>query len=244
MRKDRVLAIGDIHGGLKAVKQVLQRAGVTQNDLLIFLGDYVDGWSDAVRTIDFLTEMKDTHKVILLRGNHDDLCYEWLTGSQDNPLWLQHGGKATMAAYAETSETIKDRHRRFYRELEDYYLDSDNRLFLHAGFTNLNGVENEYFSSTFYWDRTLWELALSIHPELKETDAFYPKRLQKYNEIFIGHTPVTRIGEIKPFRAANVWNLDTGAAFKGPLSLIDVETKQVWQSDPVHLLYPGESGRN
>jgi hypothetical protein len=43
---------------------------------------------------------------------------------------------------------------------------------------------------------------------------------------------------------ANVWNIDTGAAFKGPLSIIDADTKEVWQSEPVYKLYPSEMGRN
>ena len=38
----RTLVIGDIHGGLKALEQVLERANVTPEDKLIFLGDYVD----------------------------------------------------------------------------------------------------------------------------------------------------------------------------------------------------------
>lgn len=38
----RTLVIGDIHGGLKALIQVLERVEVKQNDRLIFLGDYVE----------------------------------------------------------------------------------------------------------------------------------------------------------------------------------------------------------
>ena len=38
------------------------------------------------------------------------------------------------------SENTKEAHRNFLFALEDYYLDDDNRLFLHAGFTNLRGV--------------------------------------------------------------------------------------------------------
>jgi serine/threonine protein phosphatase 1 len=40
----RTLVIGDIHGGLRALHQI-KRAKVTKEDTLIFLGDYVDGWS-------------------------------------------------------------------------------------------------------------------------------------------------------------------------------------------------------
>ena len=39
-------------------------------------------------------------------------------------------------------------------------------------------------------------------------------------------------------------NVDTGAAFKGPLTAVNIETKEVFQSEPVWTLYPDENGRN
>jgi len=151
---------------------------------------------------------------------------------------------ASKTSYEAMDDGMQRVHLDFFNNLDNYYLDDKNRLFVHAGFTNLKGVKFEYFPKIFYWDRTLWELALSLDPGLTKTDLFYPERLANYQEIFIGHTPVTRIGKTIPQRAANVWNMDTGAAFKGPLSIMDVNSKQVWQSDPVHLFYPDESGRN
>lgn len=53
----RTLAIGDIHGGFKALKQVFEKTKVTENDRLIFLGDYVDGWSESSQIIQFLIEL-------------------------------------------------------------------------------------------------------------------------------------------------------------------------------------------
>ncbi|WP_149273315.1 metallophosphoesterase family protein [Pareuzebyella sediminis] len=244
MNFKRILVIGDIHSGLKALEQVLERAKVGHEDLLIFLGDYVDGWSQAVETVDFLIQLKTTHNCIFIRGNHDELCLSWLRDAKDNPLWLQHGGGATLSSYAGATETTKTKHIAFYQGLQNYYLDENNRLFLHAGFTNLKGVDYEYFDQTFYWDRTLWELAKSLDPTLKRADARYPKRLTHYKEIFIGHTPISKTGVVKPQNAANVWNIDTGAAFRGKLSMVDVDTKYVWQSDPVESLYPNETGRN
>jgi serine/threonine protein phosphatase 1 len=44
--------------------------------------------------------------------------------------------------------------------------------------------------------------------------------------------------------AANVWNLDTAAAYKGSLTAMCVETKEIWQSDPVYTFYTEENGRN
>ncbi|MBM1104944.1 serine/threonine protein phosphatase [Aurantibacter crassamenti] len=240
----RTLVIGDIHSGLRGLIQVFERAKVTRDDRLVFLGDYVDGWSEAVETVDFLSELDETHQCIFLRGNHDELCLEWLSNDEVNDVWLQHGGQATLDSYRNADESASDLHMMFYEGLRNYFIDENNRLYLHAGFTNLKGVEHEYFAKTFYWDRTLWEMAVSLDKDLTLDSPSYPKRLVHYLEIYIGHTPVTRMGETTPQKAANVWNIDTGAAFKGPLSIIDVDTKEVWQSDPVYLLYPEEKGRN
>ncbi|WP_062057322.1 metallophosphoesterase family protein [Aquimarina longa] len=240
----RTLVIGDIHGALLALKQILKKANVTPDDTLIFLGDYVDGWSDSAAVISFLIALKTTNNCIFIRGNHDELCYIWLTEKTHSPDWIKHGGQATIDSYAQLSKEEINTHLQFYKNLINYHIDDYNRLFLHAGFTNLHGPHQEYFSKTFYWDRTLWETALAIDPKLKKTDINYPKRLVLFDEIYIGHTPVTRINETTPVQSTCVWNIDTGAAFKGPLTILDIDTKEWWQSDPAYQLYPNEIGRN
>ncbi|KQC30779.1 metallophosphoesterase [Flagellimonas eckloniae] len=240
----RTLVIGDVHSGLKALEQLLIRAEVNQDDDLIFLGDYVDSWSTAVETVDFLIALKQQYKCTFIRGNHDELCKEWLLTKKENPQWLAHGGTATRDSYLSANRENWEHHLDFYANLENYHLDKKNRLYLHAGYTNLKGVEHEYFDQLFYWDRTLWELAKAIDPNLTITDTSFPKRLTHYREVFIGHTPLSKTSVVPPEKGANVWNVDTGAAFKGALTIMDVETKEFWQSDPVHLLYPGEKGRN
>ncbi|MES2545256.1 MAG: metallophosphoesterase family protein [Bacteroidota bacterium] len=240
----RTLVIGDIHGGLRALIQVMERAKVTRNDTLIFLGDYVDGWSESPQVLDYLIQLKNTNFCIFLRGNHDELLLHWLQKNHDNPTWYNHGGESTVMAYSKVSEEIQNQHIEFLLTLENYFLDSENRLFVHAGFTNMNGVTHEHFPRMFYWERTLWETALALDPEMKPDHLFYPKRFTLYKEIFIGHTPVSRIKETVPVQKANVWNIDTGAAFKGSLTAMDVNTKEFWQSNPLNELYPDEKGRN
>ncbi|OYU82338.1 MAG: serine/threonine protein phosphatase [Flavobacterium sp. BFFFF1] len=240
----RTLVIGDIHGGLRAVEQAFERAGVTVRDQLIFLGDYVDGWSESPQVLDLLLSLQQTHRCIFIRGNHDALLLEWLKGNNDNLLWYKHGGEATVKAYRNVSDQVKLEHIGLLEKLENYYLDARNRLFVHAGFTNLNGVAYEYFPKMFFWERTLWETALALDPKMSRSDPAFPKRFTLYKEIYIGHTPVTRIGQTVPANRDCVWNVDTGAAFKGPLTVMDVDTKAYWQSDPLPELYLGEKGRN
>lgn len=244
---NRTLVIGDIHGGLHALHQILERANVTKNDTLIFLGDYVDGWSQSPQVIDFLIELNQHQNCIFIRGNHDELLLDWLISNDENideGMWFKHGGEATVLAYAKISENKKKIHIGFLKALQDYYLDEQHRLFIHAGFTNMNGVKYEYFPKLFYWDRTLWETALALDETLEKSSIYYPRRFTLYKEVYIGHTPVTRIGKTIPIQKANVWNIDTGAAFKGPLTIIDVNTKEFWQSEPLPNLYPTEKGRN
>lgn len=240
----RTLVIGDIHGGLKALLQLLERAKIKPEDELIFLGDYVDGWSDSANVVSYLIELSKQNTCIFIRGNHDDLVHRWLKTGELNDKWLQHGGQSSMDAYRRFSDKEKKQHIEFFDQMIYYYIDRKNRLFVHAGFTNLKGPEEEYNPIPFYWDRTLWELALAIDPKLKPEDPNYPNRLKIFNKIFIGHTPVTRLGKTEPLNLANLWNIDTGAAFKGRISLMDVDTEKFVQSDPVWQLYPGENGRN
>ena len=181
---------------------------------------------------------------VFLRGNHDDLFLNYLKTKQFNEEWLKHGGQSTIDAYQNVSIESLNKHIDFLENLKDYHIDQENRLFVHAGFTNVKGVAFEYFKKLFFWDRSLWELALAVDKNMTINHLYYPERLKLYKEIYIGHTPTTRINETKPIQFANVINVDTGAAFKGPLSMIDVKSKQVWQSKPAFEWYPNENGRN
>ena len=139
----RTLVIGDIHGGLKALIQVLQKAIIQPDDVLIFLGDYVDGWSDSPGVLDFLITLSEQQNCIFIKGNHDELLLDWLENRHENlneKVWFKHGGKATVDAYSTISDNTKQQHIAFLKSLQNYYLDAENRLFIHAGFTNMNGV--------------------------------------------------------------------------------------------------------
>jgi serine/threonine protein phosphatase 1 len=240
----RTLAIGDIHGGLKALQQLLQTAVVTQDDTLIFLGDYVDGWSESAGVMDYIIDLNNTNKCLFIKGNHDVWCEEWLRTGEADRKWLLHGGQATVDSYAHIDNDKKLQHLNFLEQMPFYIIDDNNRLFIHAGFTSMHGPQNEFYNSNFSWDRTLWEMALTMDKRIKKDSVLFPKRLKLFKEIYIGHTPTLSYNIDIPMQGCNVWNLDTGAAFTGRLSMMDIDTKTFWQSKPVIKLYPGEKGRN
>lgn len=49
----KTFIIGDIHGGNKALEQVLERSGFNrEKDTLISLGDIADGWSETSECVE------------------------------------------------------------------------------------------------------------------------------------------------------------------------------------------------
>lgn len=238
----RTLVIGDIHGGYRALLQVIERAKVTTNDTLIFLGDYVDGWSQSAQTIDFLIDLEQKNECIFIRGNHDVWCYNYLKLNESPDVWLSNGGKSTVESYSSFFNT--NNHIDFFERMKDYYIDESNNLFIHAGFSSMHGPSKEHYSTNFSWDRTLWETAVAMDKHLKKNSELYPKRLLLFNEIYIGHTPTLNYKVELPMHKANIWNIDTGAAFTGKLSILDINSKEFWQSDSLQELYPNEKGRN
>lgn len=240
---NNIFAIGDIHGGLRALQQVVERAPVQENDMLVFMGDYVDGWSQSYQVIEYLIELNQKQNCIFLKGNHDAWAESWLATGAINSTWVEHGGKETIDSYAGITGEKREQHLQFYKSLQLYFIDAFGRCYVHGGYTSKRGPAFETIPEVLMLDRTLWEAALAAK-EMQTTSLFYPRRLNSFKEIFIGHTPTLYLGTDKPVCASSVYNIDTGAAFHGKLTIMNVATKEYWQSDIVRTLYPGEAGRN
>lgn len=240
----KTIVFGDIHGGLKGLIQLVEKINPKQEDKLIFLGDYVDGWSESAQVIDFLINLNQKFTCDFVLGNHDVWCKSFLEKDEKPEIWIKQGGKETVESYTGFSDEKKKIHLAFFNEMKNYIIDAENRLFIHAGFTSMHGPKKEKYNTNYNWDRTLWETAIALDKNLATDSLFYPKRLKLFKEIFIGHTPTTDYKIALPYNAANLWNVDTGAGFTGKLSALDIETKEVWQSENLNKLYPLEKGRN
>ena len=93
----RYLAVGDIHGNYKALVQVLERSGYDKNkDVLIGIGDYVDGHPESYEVVNLLMNLP---KFIGIRGNHDLWFEKYLATSVAEDLWVRQGGEATLKSY-------------------------------------------------------------------------------------------------------------------------------------------------
>ncbi|MFB6456362.1 metallophosphoesterase family protein [Chitinophaga sp. Hz27] len=240
----RTIALGDIHGGLKALQQLVDGLKITSSDRIVFLGDYVDGWSQSAQVIDFLMRLEQSANCIFIKGNHDVLCESWLNGRLLKEEWLYGHGASTVKSYAGYSEARRMVHLDFFRRMQYFYVDDQQRLFVHGGFTAADGPAYEPTPDLLTKDRTLLELAITMNKRIAEHPELMPKKLAQFKEIFIGHTPTLNYNSFVPIHACNVWDVDTGAGFYGRLTALDIDAKKIYQSEPLPELYPDEPGRN
>lgn len=65
----RLLYISDIHGQYSALAALLEKIKPASEDVLIFLGDYVDRGPDSRRVIDLLLQLKKKSRYSHLFSN-------------------------------------------------------------------------------------------------------------------------------------------------------------------------------
>lgn len=221
--------IGDIHGANKALLQCLERSKFDyDNDTLICLGDVVDGWPETPQAIDTLLKIKN---LVYIMGNHDAWADKWHRFGWQEIIWTEQGGRATINAYIQNPE-LMIKQREFFLEKPYYYVDKQNRLFVHGGIFKDVSVEN-HIVGDLMWDRTLADKALQ--------KTF--KGDERFKHVYIGHTSIWSVSRA-PITQGNVTLMDTGGGYEGKLSIMDIDTGEFWQSDKVSELYKGERGRN
>ncbi len=130
----RTLAIGDIHGTSAALDSLLAAVRPTPDDLLVFLGDYVDRGPDTRGVLDRLISLDGSHRCVFLRGNHELMMTRSRHDRGELRMWLAVGGKQALASYgpAATLANVPAEHWDFLdRRLVDYH-ETDTHLFVHA----------------------------------------------------------------------------------------------------------------
>ena len=214
----RIIGIGDTHGCIDLLKELVvdQIQFNPQHDLLVVLGDYIDRGKDSMKVCLFLMELKETYpdNIVLLTGNHEDICHAYLTQKENDSfysrfygnLWMENGGQSTIKSFG----GLKPARKILIPFIEslDVYLETDSHIFVHGGIPRGKDLK------TATKQELLWNRSLSY--EGRKT-------------LIIGHTPqaeVTKIG--------NVICIDTGGYSTGVLSGFDVLNNRIYQTLNMH----------
>lgn len=251
----KTFVVGDIHGAHIPLRQCLERSGFDRaKDTLITLGDIVDGWPYVYECVEELLTIKNRIDII---GNHDAWFNCFIHSGFHPDSWRQGGAGTTVSYLRNTGllseygedrwlkpDDIPEHHKAFFRKQLPFYKDAKKRVFVHAGFYKFLTLKQqlEYNPEVLYWDRELWAEAVATRfDEVLDCK-------EDCSEIYIGHTHciyrnlmhLALPGDeplFAPKKAAVVYNLDTGAGSHGKLTIMDVDTKEYWQSDIVNTFY-------
>ena len=247
--------IGDIHGNLKGLQQCLERSSFDfEKDKLILVGDLVDGYPDTKQLIDLLLTIKN---LVFVRGNHDDWFINWLQTGDVKNIWYTQGGKATLLSYMDNDEEFKvdlipKAHKEFFFNSKFWYEEKDF-LVIHGGF-NQKFLSLEEAKDDLCWDRDMISGAvINTYYTVRTTNNLSKKPLNliPYKEVYVGHTctfnwPNTKkvFDVTKPFFCTGykdllIVNMDTGGGYPlGYLTMMNVDTKEIFQAEQSKILYP------
>lgn len=238
----RLIAVGDIHGHLELLEDLLRQIAPQPEDRLVFLGDYVDRGPAAAGVIDTLIEFQRLFPgTIFLRGNHEQMLLDarrTASAVQPFPAVLQRmpgfrksALPAEIAFYLECGghDTVQDYGRRcgttdpcaVLRQLPEHHV-----RFLEQ--TRMFHRQDPYlFVHAGVNPRDPWGEGPGAADLLWLRQAPWRCEPDWTLTVVHGHTPVPE----PRFHRLEVI-LDTGAGHQGPLSACDLYSGRIWQSRP------------
>lgn len=230
----RRFVLGDTHGNHKALIQVLKKSKLDyKKDILIVIGDIVDGYSCSYECVEELIKIKN---LIFIIGNHDVFFMNHIANGWAESVWLMQGGRNTRKSYESKGYyygKFPENHKKFFNNGVFYY-ELDDMLFVHGGFAYPKHPK-KCTSEEVTWDRDLIEKCKN------------GLKIKKWKKIFVGHTTTENQGA-KPvtYQQKNYGKLiqvDCGAGWGGRLCLYNIDTDDYFLSGYARILNKGEQGR-
>jgi len=212
--RPRTIAIGDIHGHVRALAGLLAAIEPQTDDTLIFLGDYVDRGPDSRGVLERLIELQQTHRVIPLLGNHEAAMLDARERESARDFWLSEscGGDATLRSYGTAGDfrMVPESHWQLLAGLALVH-ETDTHFFIHANYA-ANWPLDQHDTRTALW--------------LDLRDCPGPHYSGKM--AIVGHTPQP---DRQILDLGHLLCIDTGCGFGGVLTALDIVRGDVWQVD-------------
>jgi len=240
-KKQRYYAIGDIHGELSMLKELISKIEKDASyhkdseNHLITLGDYVDRGPDSAGVVDYLmAELPSGFVIYNLKGNHEIMATDALNdianGNFQHSEWLgswlvrENGGPATLKSYGFTVDPSKFQDNAYLKEWSTF-VKTNKRIHKHL----------KWFATLplYYETPDYVFVHAGIKPKVpmkdqREAELVWTrsKEFFKHDEkhfgnksIVHGHTP-----RDKPELLHNRINVDTGATYGNKLTCVVLES--------------------
>lgn len=214
-----IYVFSDIHGEFYKLQALIKRLFIKEDDVLVFLGDYIDRSNKTFEVIGYLIKLGKKYNCKFLLGNHEEMFIDYMSGIHEH-IFIQNGGFKTVESYASHGFNIgrpqnyRDRelpkdHEEFFNNLIPYYETSDF-IFVHAGI--VPGVPLERTPKEYLiWSRNF------------VFEDYFDK------PVVFGHTPSREIMNLESQIC-----IDTGACFEsmGDLTCVKLPERVFYRQGP------------
>ncbi|MBI4633430.1 MAG: serine/threonine protein phosphatase [Deltaproteobacteria bacterium] len=210
----KIFAIGDVHGCIAKLQDLVSALPFdTEQDTLLFLGDYIDRGPDSKGVIDYLLDLRrKIGNVVFLSGNHEQMFLNYYRRNEGKQLFLMNGGESTIISYGRAGlkdgrkMNVPESHLEFFDSLRTSY-ETDRYIFVHAGLKP--GIP---------WEMQTPEDMLWIRHEFIGSTADFGKT------VVFGHTSLD-----EPLVGKNKIGIDTGAVYGGKLTCVELPSLAIYQ---------------
>jgi serine/threonine protein phosphatase 1 len=104
------VAVGDIHGNLRALNHLLLRLKdtITAADTVVFLGDIIDGYPDSKGCIERVLQFQaeSPSRTVSIMGNHEEWLLETMREQTKHSWILSMKGLTTIRSYSKEAEEL------------------------------------------------------------------------------------------------------------------------------------------
>lgn len=76
----RIVAISDIHGEVTYLDGVLKKAGYSENDILVIVGDIIEKGRESLKTVRYFLKLREDNPNVYATMGNVDLCVFGQTG--------------------------------------------------------------------------------------------------------------------------------------------------------------------
>lgn len=217
----RTIIMTDIHGCDRELELLLNKVQINPlKDRLIFLGDLFDRGRQSYEVFRRIQKMQKMFgdRLILIRGNHDQMLLNTIQDFSEMRLWSLNGGRKTVSSFKEHGDDIRSAQPMV--ENMPFWFETDQFICVHAGLVSQVPEENDQV--TVLWDRGVsygeyeGKLGIGGHTPMKQVVWWMPGK----------NYMILRENSRLPLPEKGFICLDTGCVFGGKLSAMIIEGEE------------------
>jgi len=213
----KVHHIGDIHGCNTVLQKYLEdNGGIKDDEMYIFVGDYIDRGMENAEVVNFLLSIMDRKNVLMLEGNHERWLWLWANDCVGRSKEFEMVTKPVLEAAGISKKSVRQLYRKFGQCA--YYQYGDKvYLVTHAGLSTM--PENLSFVATEQMIKGVGD----YNDVEKVDEAFFDTTPAHYYQIH-GHRNTKQV----PIMANDrVFNLEGQVEYGGFLRCVQVDAEGI-----------------